>query len=157
MFKGAVALVLVSWFCGTAALAAPKVTEILKTYAVDATTASALKQQMRARGPKGFWAYTRWDIRWSSACEVRVKVSYTMPKHKNPDAMSPSLRREFDAMVASLMAHERQHGQHGINAAKEIDRANCNGGMKIIRKYNRMDKEYDRRTRHGFTEGVLLN
>ncbi len=148
---------MVSSFLGTAALAAPQVSETLQTYAVDATTAKGLRQQMKERGPKGYWAYTRWDIRWTGGCRVTVKVAYTMPKHKNPSALSPDMRRRFDAMLANLMAHEKQHGQHGIDAAHEIYRANCNGGMDIIRKYNRMDEAYDRRTKHGQTEGVVLN
>jgi predicted secreted Zn-dependent protease len=153
----ALIVVLASWFIGTTALAAPKVTEKMKTYAVDATTAVRLKQQMRNRGPKGYWGYTAWFVRWSAACKVQVEVTYTMPRHINPAAMPPKLRKSFDTMVANLMTHERQHGQHGIDAAYEIDRANCIGGQAIIKKYNRIDIEFDRRTNHGGRDGVVLN
>ncbi len=100
---------------------------------------------------------TRWDVRWTSGCDVSVNVVYTIPRHVNPAAMSADLRARFDLMIASLMAHERQHGQHGIAAAKEIRRAGCSGAQKIIRKYVAADRELDRRTRHGRNTGVRLN
>lgn len=156
-FRLGLILLAVSWFFGTAALAAPKVTESVQTYSVDAKTAFWLKIQMRNRGPKKYWALTRWDIRWTSKCQVTVDVTYTMPEHENPKRMSPELRQRFDDMLARLWAHERQHGQNGINAAREIARTGCRSPEKIIRKYHHMDQDYDKRTNHGKLEGITLD
>lgn len=136
--------------------AAPKISEVTQTYSVGATTATALKREMRRKGPKGFWGLTRWDIRWTPTCKVTARIVYTLPRHENPGAMSPTLRRAFERMVANLAAHERLHGEHGKRAAIEIDRAGCRGALAIIRKYNEADRILDRRTQHGATQGVQL-
>ncbi|WP_298295485.1 DUF922 domain-containing protein [uncultured Litoreibacter sp.] len=154
--KRLTSFIIVSGLLAAPAFAAPKITEQTKTYPVSATTATGLKAEMERRGPKGFWAYTSWNIRWTAGCAVRVKVVYTLPKHKNPSAMSPAVRKAFDAMLAALVDHEKQHGANGINAAREIDRAGCNGGQRIIRKYNKADRDLDRRTNHGAKTGVIL-
>ena len=148
---------LVAGFVWTPALAAPQITETTKTYNVSETTARGLRSEMRNKGPKGFWGYTRWDIRWTRGCRVSARIVYTLPQHSNPDALPDRTRRAFDRMVANLEAHERLHGRNGINAAHEISRANCKGGAAIIRKYNRADKELDRRTNHGARDGVTLD
>jgi len=148
---------LVAGFVWTPALAAPQITETTKTYNVSETTARGLRSEMRNKGPKGFWGYTRWDIRWTPGCRVSARIVYTLPQHSNPEALPDRTRRAFDRMVANLAAHERLHGQNGINAAHEISRANCKGGAAIIRKYNRADKELDRRTNHGARDGVTLD
>jgi predicted secreted Zn-dependent protease len=79
----ALIVVLASWFIGTTALAAPKVTETMKTYAVDATTAVGLKQQMRNRGPKGYWGYTAWFVRWSAACKKYNRIDIEFDRRTN--------------------------------------------------------------------------
>ncbi|MFK7836982.1 MAG: DUF922 domain-containing protein [Sulfitobacter sp.] len=150
-------VVLVSGLCAVPALSAPQVTEKLKTYKVDATTVTGIRNQMRSRGPKGFWGYTTWQIRWSSGCQVTAKIQVTLPRHTNPSAMPQRVKRAFDAMVKNLHAHERLHAQHGIDAAYEIDRAGCRGAQKIIRKYNRADRALDKRTDHGKRDGVVFD
>jgi predicted secreted Zn-dependent protease len=71
-----------------------------------------------------------------------------------------------------LRQHERQHGQHGIDAAHEIEkeigslegRPTCDAlvedvnalGHRIVKKHAARDVEYDQRTHHGRDEGVHL-
>lgn len=138
------------------ALADPDVTEKTKTYSVSATTVDGLKREMKRRGPKGFWAYTTWRVNWTGSCAVRLKINYTMPKHSNPDAMSPELRRQWDAMVAALISHEREHGAHGLAAAREVEAAGCRNTKPIFRKYKKADRALDKRTLHGYKTGVVL-
>ncbi len=140
-----------------AAAANPVVTETINTYPVSAQTLSGLHQEMRRAGPQGYWGYTRWSVNWSGTCQVRAHVDITLPEHANPAALPAHVRRKFDAMLAALTAHERQHGRHGILAAQEIARSKCRDPHAIIRKYNAIDLEFDRSTRHGGTEGVTLN
>lgn len=137
--------------------AAPKVSETTRTYGVSATSVRGLLNEMNARGPRGYWAYTSWNVRWSGSCAVEVKVTYTLPKHTNPRAMPADLQREWARMLKALTAHERLHGAHGIKAGREIDQARCRNPQAIIRKYNRADLRLDRETRHGRTQGVTLN
>ncbi|WP_417728553.1 DUF922 domain-containing protein [Roseovarius sp.] len=142
---------------GSPAQAKPKVTETIKTYAVSATSLKGLLSEMDKKGPKGHWGYTDWYVKWTGDCKLSVTVDITVPKHKNPAKMPADLRQKFDAMVAALTAHERQHGRHGIEAAEEIERAGCAGGDGIIKKYNAKDIKFDKTTDHGRTEGVVLN
>ncbi|MCY4333520.1 MAG: DUF922 domain-containing protein [Litoreibacter sp.] len=137
-------------------LAAPEVIIKNRTYKVDAVTAKSLVAQLKRRGPDGFWAYTRWRINWTRDCEVRVRVTYTMPVHSDPKAMPATLRKDWERMITALRLHEEQHGAHGIAAAREIKQAGCKNTRPIVRKYNRADKEFDRRTKHGAKTGVTL-
>lgn len=139
------------------AFAAPKITQSTKFYTVSATSPAALRREMARKGPKGFWGYTRWNIRWSASCQVEVHVTYSLPQHINLQSLSPEVRTKFKRMLANLQAHEKLHGQNGINAAREIDRANCRGAQSIIRKYNRADVALDKRSKHGARDGVVLN
>lgn len=138
------------------AAAKPKVSVVNKTYAVSGTTAKELRDEMNRKGPDGFWAYTRWDIRWTGSCRVTVKVTYTLPKHRKPSAMPANVRKSWQSMRAALVAHEKLHGAHGVSAAKEIAAAGCKDGNAIIKKYNKADQALDRRTKHGKTQGVVL-
>ena len=68
---GAVALVAVSM--AGAVEAKPKVKVSEKYYTVDATTVDGLLKQMGQRGPKSYWAYTDWRIKWTGAVRCRFR------------------------------------------------------------------------------------
>ncbi|WP_025055299.1 DUF922 domain-containing protein [Sulfitobacter noctilucicola] len=136
--------------------AGPKITEVNQVYLVSALTPKALIREFRKKGPKGFTALTNWEVRWDAACNVELTLTYTLPKHTNPQAMTADVRASFDRMMANLLVHERKHGQHGINAAQEVKLAGCKNAAPIIRKYIRADRELDRRTKNGRTDGVIL-
>ncbi|MGR3548639.1 MAG: DUF922 domain-containing protein [Roseovarius sp.] len=141
----------------SAAQARPKVTETIKTYPVSSTSLAELAKEMDKKGPKGYWAYTEWYVRWTGDCKLSVTVDIILPKHKNPSKMPADVRKKFDAMLVALTEHERQHGRHGIAAAQEIEAAGCSGGDGIIKKYNAVDIKFDKVTDHGRKEGVTLN
>ncbi|MEM6409105.1 MAG: DUF922 domain-containing protein, partial [Pseudomonadota bacterium] len=137
-------LLLALWWIAAPVLAAPEVVIKDRTYKVDALTIKALIGQLKRRGPNGFWAYTRWRIKWSRDCKVRVRVIYTLPEHTNPDGMPDALRKDWERMMTALRLHEEQHGAHGIAAAREIEQAGCKEVRPIVRKYKRADVELDR-------------
>ncbi len=141
----------------TPALAAPKITETVQTYPVSATTLQGLRREMKTKGPKGFWGFTRWVVKWSGTCDVEVDVTYTLPRHEKPNTMPADVRQKFDRMLRNLDAHERLHGQHGINAGREIVQNGCRNAHEIIKKYSKADKTLDRQSRHGRRDGVELN
>ena len=136
------------------ASAKPKVKENWSYYEVRGNSIGQLQSQLKSKGPKGFWAYTSWYVRWSGACAVSVEIRYTMPKLIKNDAMPASVLSIWNKMYAALEKHERNHGQHGINAAREIERNGCRNGKAIIRKWAEQDRIYDRKTQHGKTEGI---
>jgi predicted secreted Zn-dependent protease len=140
----------------TAADAKPKIKVVNKTYSVNATTAQDLIQQMDARGPKGFWAYTDWYVKWTGGCDLSVSITYTMPKHKNEAKLDPELRKSWQSFVTALRKHEELHGAHGIQAAQEIEKSKCADGDSVIRKWSEQDKVLDQRTDHGKKDGVVL-
>ena len=146
--------VLASWPDGVAA--APSVRTKTIYYEVYASTSQQLRSQMSLHGPRGFWANARWYVRWTGDCRLSVELTYTMPKWANKDLAPPALQRRWDAMIEKLWLHERGHGQFAIEAAREIERVGCHQAQRIMRKLRRQNEAYDRRTKHGRTQGVRL-
>ena len=157
LLKAMAAVIAVSSFTG-AVQAKPSLRVNTKYYSISGTTAAQLKAQMRSKGPKGKWAYTKWYVRWSGNCRLSVSISYTYPRWANNSQASRPLQQSWHRMMARLRVHERGHARHGINAATEIERAGCKGNpASITSKWARQDKIYDRQTRSGITQGVVLN
>jgi len=141
---------------GAFAFAEPTIKVVERPYKVNATTTQGLVFQMSTRGPVGYWAFTRTNVAWRGYCEVTVRIRYSMPVHTNPERMSPDVRKKWNAMITAMRRHEEQHGQHAINAAREIEQAKCKNGMAILGKWRGQDKALDARTNHGAAEGVIL-
>jgi predicted secreted Zn-dependent protease/pimeloyl-ACP methyl ester carboxylesterase len=143
-----------------AAMAKPRVSVKTKYFSVTGTTANELRAQMVSKGPNpGEFssAYTKWYVRWTGSCRTSVTITYTYPKWENRTQASVSLQKIWDRYVANLRTHEKGHGQHGINAAAEIERSRCKGNPKaIINKWAQEDRAYDIQTAHGKTQGVSL-
>jgi len=137
--------------------ARPVVKTVWKYYPITGRTSRQLINQMRRKGPQGYWAFARWYVRWSGTCRTSVRITYTFPRWVDKNRAPASLRKAWDRMIRNLKRHERGHGQHGINAAREIEKSRCRFDPKrITRKWAAQDKIYDRRTRHGITQGVRL-
>lgn len=136
--------------------AEPSVETIIKHYDIEGDSASELKRQMKRKGPKGYWGYNKWWIKWSGSCKVSVKITITMPRWKNRSKGSPSIERQWVKMYGLLKKHELNHSENGVGAAKEILAKDYRNPKKIIKKWNAKDKEYDRLTRHGVKEGIRL-
>ncbi len=125
-------------------------------YDIAGKTGRALKHQMREKSPKGYWAYTRWNVHWTSDCDVAVTVRYTFPRIKDRAQVPLIIRKRFDRMLEKLVAHEEGHAEHGFAAAREIIAAECKGAKKITSKWAQEDKAYDKATDHGRKQGVQL-
>ena len=141
---------------GAAYAANPSIKTTWKYYDIEGATSKELKKQMRRKGPRGYWAYARWFVNWTSRCQVTVKIQYTMPRWKNPEGGSADLRVSWNKMIANLKEHEQGHGKHGIEAGKEVAANNCKSGTNITRKWAKQDKIFDRKTSHGRKTGVIL-
>ncbi|MFT4716496.1 MAG: putative secreted Zn-dependent protease [Paracoccaceae bacterium] len=138
------------------AQAEPEIKVVINYYDVSGTSGRELKYQMKKLGPKGFWAYARWNVRWSSDCDLSVLITYTYPRLKNPSEVPTGVQINWQLMMEKLVLHEEGHGQHGINAATEIEQAGCKGSVKIVKRWAAQDKSYDAETRHGRTQGIYL-
>ena len=156
-FAWPVGLFLVLALCISGPASAKPTVKIKQTtYRIHGTTAKQILAQMKQHGPNGYWAYTDWYVRWTGSCRVSVEIDYKVPKHTNEAALPANLRARWKAMVAALVKHEHEHGQHGINAANEIAAAGCLNGDAIIKKWANEDTRLDKRTRHGKKEGVVF-
>lgn len=151
-----ISLVVAAVLCPVILFAEPVVTEQTKYYEIQGTTGRALKNQMRHLGPKSFWAYTEWHTRWSSRCEVKVEFTFTYPVLKGRSAIPKKLLRQWDQMMELLTIHENGHAEIVLQAARNIEAAQCVNAMKIFKKGNQASDQYDIDTRHGRNQGVGL-
>lgn len=135
----------------------PKVIKKWHYYTVSGTTLIEIKSSMNANGPSGYWAHSKWDIRWDPKCNVKVKLTYEFPKLKNRRKVPTKVLEKWDAMIFHLKAHEKQHMQHGIEAGNAIFNNNCENGDAIIRNWAAQDKILDEKTDHGKRTGVVLD
>lgn len=131
-----------------------------------------------------FIGYTDWWLDWryttreqNGACGVeavktQVRITYTMPRLTRSPVIPRDVHETFNAFYARLLAHEEGHADHGIFAAREIEstllqlpwQTRCaalqpmtqQAADSIIDKYKQKDKDYDRMTGHGKTQGAVL-
>lgn len=152
-------------------------------YRADLSLRKAIRSASPIRhGGKTFHGFTRWHVNgqlwWNNTpdgrCAIhktftRVTAVITWPALQGaPD----DVRQTFDRYVTALRRHAMGHYQFALDAAHQIDRqimaltpqATCtllestaNGiGRRILDDAVREEVEYERRTRHGQTEGVTL-
>lgn len=153
-------------------------------YDVRARPGEPLLGQVRAASPvAGGWLgrtdwHVSWRFRWnnepSGACrftsvEVELRSRITLPQLSGADARQS---QAFAPFIAALRNHELGHHENGRRAAREIESAlrsmgpapGCAAlesqanmtGQAILKRYNEMDKQYDRETEHGLRQGARL-
>jgi len=117
------------------------------------------------------------NLRVGTGCQVKsvqttVSIQYTYPRWVNPANPYTNMGRKWDRMYRALVAHEQTHGSHGISAARQIESEllqlssndHCGNFMRevntraqqIIRRYQDADVQFDRRSNHGFNDGIRL-
>lgn len=163
------------------AFATPQVKTTVKYYDVKGASARDLSEQLRRKGPRGFAAYTAWNVKWdySSArdgkgCRVTrastsVAVEYTMPRWQPPANADRATRQSWERFIKALKAHEDGHRDIGIGAARaienvvgnltrvpcdELSRKASEAAKKILYDARKKEAEYDRRTQHGVQQGA---
>ena len=126
-------------------------------------------------------AQTRWEIRWSyslrsgdAGCYVQslqtdTTITITLPLWAEGTEAPEDLREHWKRYLTALKAHEEAHKRIALDAHEELNRrlrsitaVNCDelkrrldlSGKAVIAEFRRKDEEYDRRTRHGATEGA---
>lgn len=125
------------------------------TYEISGDSTDALATQMSELGPQGSWAYTKWVVNWTGDCTVSVDVTYTYPEWVDRDDADQEVIDSWDEMMDSLKTHELGHAENGMNAAQEVEEANCSADSQdIVAKWANQDKIYDDETNHGYTQGA---
>ena len=132
-----------------------------------------------------FAAHTLWHVKWefkwqrkNGLCTITsvktfLRVIYIMPQIAKDHKASKAIRQSFANYYKSLWAHEKNHMKSGLYAARDIEKELLKLGSyksyarldeianktvnKIIKKYNKRDEEYDKKTNHGKNEGIDIN
>ena len=133
---------------------------------------------------KRYAAHTKWNVSWQfwwldkgNSCEITrvttgLEVTYTLPRLKQTSSIPDSVVAQWDKYYVALFDHELGHKDVGSKAAIEIEnkiynmapRNSCEQlesdaneiGKRVIAKYSRIDKDYDRTTNHGLNTGAVF-
>ena len=128
------------------------------SYAVDGDSLSEIQDTMFRDGPRGFWAYTTWNVTWTADCETTVTGDITLPELGPAADLYDADIAEFDRMAEALLAHELQHVDFGVAYAAEIADQGCPANSdEILQPYLDEERAFDADTQHGYTTGVYLN
>lgn len=129
-------------------------------------------------------ALTKWNIQWKFrhvqegvSCSMKeaavlVGVAQTMPRWRGEAQSGAALKARWQKFIDAVKRHEDVHKDNGIKAGTEIEvvllsvkpHSNCEdlartanaAAEEIVRKYQKLDEEYDRKTRYGRTQGATL-
>lgn len=129
-------------------------------------------------------AQTKWNIQWKfrhvqegvncsmKEAAVLVGVAQTMPRWRGEAQSGAALKARWQKFVEAVKRHEEAHKESGIKAGTEIESAllsvkphsNCEdlartanaAAEEIVRKYQKLDADYDRKTRYGRSQGATL-
>lgn len=159
-----------------------------KYYVISPRSPYQIKPELVRRSPireagGTFNGHTDWYIDWkyqatpgSGGCRLNdikttVHVIHTLP------ALSENVTDKqtidvFNKFNNALTQHEKNHGNNGLTAAREMDKLfseiqpqqDCRYlsrmvndiGNSIVQKYIHADNEYDRTTNNGETEGAFI-
>ena len=111
----------------------------LKTYPVEGTTLSRMRQSIRENGPPMHYRKTArakassrldWELRHESvedgcrvaAFKVVVTQGLLMPQWGNREYARPEVGEKWDAFYADLLRHENTHLANALDAANELAR-----------------------------------
>jgi predicted secreted Zn-dependent protease len=140
---------------------------------------------VREQDGKRFDARTEWLVHWTymfhragmvcmiGGVKATLDIKYLMPKWTNASSASEKLQEKWNRYYAALQKHEEGHAEIARQAADEIEKslgkmrggANCPGlgeeankiGNAILDDYRKKEKDYDRQTKHGKTQGAVFS
>ena len=175
---------LISVVISSVAFSEPLVSEEYEYYYVNPNTRADILTSLKENSPiheGGKTMYgssnsdVKWNLKWkhnSQICWVtsvntKVTTTYTLPKLIEGGSGIDSF---WDNWYPNLLTHEKVHHKLAIDAAEEIERTirkmpsfstcdllekNANNiVLESINKLRRLQKDYDKRTNHGETQGA---
>ena len=157
----------------------------IEGYPVYGLTLPQLQSSMHANSPNSpFFGRSDGRITWNfrfydtggecrmTSVGVDVRVVISMPDWKDRDQAPPDLVRQWDTFYEALLRHEKGHARITRQQANRVRqqmsrlgaRPRCSTlsaeanevGNQILKKSQRLQDEYDRRTDHGKKEGATL-
>ena len=153
------------------------------TYRVFGSTEQQVRASLDARRPGDYDARTQWFVDWSytsairsSRCvvatsKVHTRIVFTYPRWVAPASASEELRADWTRYMSRLRVHESGHASIGRLTARRIvatlartTASTCSALDRSLRAViarhfragNAADIAYDRRTRHGETQGAVF-
>jgi predicted secreted Zn-dependent protease len=156
----------------------------LRFYELRQSSKSELRNEMREiRAARGMPNYgdTQWQISTSydfstsgDVCEptrvgVSLELRVTLPRLRDPDALSAELRADWRRFLRALRDHQANHKQIAIECAEQISAelraaglVRCNRLAEVMQSITEevtstchaRSADYDLRTRYGAAEGV---
>ncbi len=175
---------LISLVISSVAFSEPLVSEEYEYYYINPNTRADILTSLKENSPiyeNGKTMYgssnsdVKWNLKWkhnSQICWItsvntKVTTTYTLPKLIEGGSGIDSF---WDNWYPNLLTHERGHHKLAIDVAEEIERkirkmpsfSTCdlleknanNIVLKSISKLRRLQKDYDKRTNHGETQGA---
>ena len=131
---------------------------------------------------KRYDGITQWDLSWKyqlsrrgkiwivTSRSVKLNIKVSVPQWVDRDKASPLVQRQWKIYQSNLVRHEQGHVNIAMRAAKAIDnyigtyggassldqmQANIERNTKLIlERFRKYDVNYDKRTRHGATQGA---
>ena len=159
-----------------------------KNYAISPRAPHEIKSELMRNTPirnggGSYNGHTDWYVDWSyqsrqepNICsihniQVKVHVVHILPILSEHVTDKKTIE-VFNQFNKALTQHEKNHGNNGLSAARDIDKAiseiqpqqNCRYvaqtinkiGNSIVQKYIFADNEYDRVTQNGLSEGAVI-
>ena len=175
---------LISVVLSSVAFSEPLVSEEYEYYYVNPNTRADILTSLKENSPiheNGKIMYgssnsdVKWNLKWkhnSQICWItsvntKVNTTYTLPKLIEGGS---GIDDFWDNWYPNLLTHEKGHHKLAIDAAEEIERTirkmpsfstcdllekNANNiVLESINKLRRLQKDYDKRTNHGETQGA---
>lgn len=159
----------------------PRGTEV-SSYSVSGETFAEVLSRLKEEGPKdqygiARYAVTKWSLRWGvnreeNKPEVSKSIKVVLPDWRDKATASKEMQKEWNRFYQAIVSHEQQHAHRASQTARtieseiqrlldskpkvsleEINRV----ANKFIRENQEWDLEFDKKTRHGREEGVVLN
>jgi len=139
-----------------------------------------------SRTGRRFDGNTQWRVRWKygysnrpnqcqlTSAQITLNAIITMPRWQTPTNAQPQLKQRWQRYTRALQLHENGHRDNGVAAARELTNSLRQLGQRrfssctamtqqfkqtsdrIISYYSQRDKDYDRVTQHGRTQGAVF-
>ena len=134
---------------------------------------------------KRYDGLTEWSLTWDyqlkrrgkvwivSGRSVLLEIKVLTPRWTDFQNTPGALRTQWRIYRANLLRHEEGHVKIALRAARAVDKylgvygaSSSLDKLKsdiqknttaLLKQYRKIDQGYDRRTRHGITQGVRLN
>lgn len=157
----------------------------IEYYSITGSTVPELRLQMRQKGKNGFFGYTHYNLSYSyktrssdsgcvlSSSDIDIEWTFTMPKWENIADAPIEMQQSWKTFYDALWRHEQGHKAISQTMYSEVRREfyrarsqnNCASfagvlaNIKSLAKAKAVSKnaEYDARTNHGISEGVVLS